>query len=417
MGTDKCLRYGKQDKLYGMSVLSRRRFCISASALIMRQVRAAAENPCILLSSSQVTRLRNALGRDAALRPSGELIRQNADAALKQGPWSVTYHRPDFIQAAPNDYYSEGPYWWPDPNNPKGPYIRKDGQRNPDRYLNNRNDLGSMCSAVIALGMGGLLGDRRYAEHAGRILSVWFVDPKTRMNPNLEFGQAVRGINTGRGTGIIDTVSLIHTAQGVLLLEQAGMLEAKVGEGVRRWFADYLRWMTTSRKGLDEKKSGNNHATWWTAQVAAYATLVGDSSIKSMAWDHYREYLVPTEVQPDGSCPREEARTQSLSYSAMNLDAFAVLCRIAEINGVSLWRYRTPQGVGIETSFHYLLPFVTHPEKWVKQQITKYSADGTIFPGLAGVGLQSDELLSGYRSLRRAKAGWVQLVDLTVRVA
>jgi hypothetical protein len=399
-----------------MPLLTRRHFCLSTSALLALRARAATDTPCILVSSAQAGRIREALGRDAALRPTADLIRQHADAALKAGPWSVTYHRPDFIKAAPNDYYSEGPYWWPDPQNPKGPYIRKDGERNPDRYMNNRNDLGSMCTAVVALGMGALLGERRHAEHASEIFSVWFVDPKTRMNPNLEFGQAVRGISTGRGTGIIDTVSMIHTAQGVMLLEQAGMLDARIADGVRRWFADYMKWMNTSQKGLDEKKSGNNHATWWTAQVAAYATLAGDQAMKNMAWEHYRSYLVPTEVEPDGSCPREEARTQSLSYSAMNLDAFAVLCRIADVNGVSLWRYRTPQGIGIEKSFQCLMPYVAHPEKWEKQQITKYSADGTIFPGLAGTGLKSEQLLAVYRALPRSKGPWEQFVDLAVRV-
>ncbi|MBZ5620500.1 MAG: alginate lyase family protein [Acidobacteriia bacterium] len=398
-----------------MPQVTRRQFCLSSSALLALPASAATDNACILLSPAQAARIRETLGRDAALRASADLVRQNADAALKAGPWSVTYHRPDFIKAAPNDYYSEGPYWWPDPQNPKGPYIRKDGERNPDRYMNNRNDLGSMCTAVIALGTGSLLGDRRCAGHASEILSVWFVDPKTRMNPNLEFGQAVRGINTGRGTGIIDTVSLIHAAQGVSLLEQAGALDVRIAEGVRRWFADYMTWMNTSDKGLDEKMSGNNHATWWTAQVAAYATLVGDQGAKTMAWDHYRNYLVPTEVQPDGSCPREEARTQSLSYSAMNLDAFAVLCRIAGANGVNLWRYRTPQGIGIEKSFQYLMPFVAHPEKWVKPQITKYNPDGTIFPGLAGVALDSEELRTAYRALPRSRSPWIQFVDLAVR--
>jgi hypothetical protein len=399
-----------------MTLLSRRHFCLSTSALLTLPARAASDNPCILLSSAQAGRVEEALGRDAALRPTADLIRQNADAALKAGPWSVTYHRPDFIKSGPNDYYSEGPYWWPDPKNPKGPYIRKDGERNPDRYLNNRNDLGNMCTAIIALGMGSLLGDRRYAEHAAEILSVWFVDPKTRMSPNLEFGQAVRGINTGRGTGIIDTVSMIDAAQGVMLLEQAGMLGAKLAEGVRRWFADYMKWMNTSQKGLDEKKSGNNHATWWTAQVATYATLVGDQAMKSMAWEHYRSYLLPTEVEPDGSCPREEARTQSLSYSAMNLDAFSVVCRIADVNGVGLWGYRTPKGIGIEKSFHYLVPYVAHPDIWVKPQITKYNADETIFPGLAGAGMKSEEMLAAWRTLPHAKSAWVQLVDLAVRV-
>jgi hypothetical protein len=44
---------------------------------------------------------------------------------MKGGPWSVTYRRPERLQIASNDYYSEGPYWWPDPKNPQGPYIRK----------------------------------------------------------------------------------------------------------------------------------------------------------------------------------------------------------------------------------------------------------------------------------------------------
>jgi hypothetical protein len=392
-----------------LHMLTRRRFCMSASAFLGAPATAAPGERSILLTAAQAQRMRDAKPREA--------VRKSADAALKAGPWSVTTHRPENVDAGPHDYYSEGPYWWPDPKNPKGPYIRKDGERNPARFMGNRSDLGNMCSAVLSLGMGAyLLKDKRCAEHASLVLSTWFVDPQTRMNPNLEFGQAVRGHNTGRGTGIIDTVSLIHGAQGVALLEQDSLLDAKVVDGVHRWFVDYLRWMTTSKKGLDEKKSSNNHATWWTAQAAAYATLVGDAAAKTMAWDHYRNYLVPTEIQPDGSCPREEARTQSLSYSAMNLDAFAVLCRIAETNGVSLWKYRTPQGLGIETSFRYLMPFVAHPETWRKQQITKYNSDGTIFPALAGAALHAGDLLTAYRALPRSESPWVQLVDLAVTV-
>src|SRR5882724_12495426 len=132
--------------------MTRRDFCLSAPALAALPSFAAADDHGILVTPAQAAKLRP-LANDA--------VRQNAAAALKSGPWSVTNHRPPDVTAGPNDYYSEGPYWWPDPKNPKGPYIRKDGERNHDRYLNNRNDLGSMCTAVLALGMGGLLGDRR----------------------------------------------------------------------------------------------------------------------------------------------------------------------------------------------------------------------------------------------------------------
>jgi hypothetical protein len=389
-------------------MVTRRVFCGSLAAL--PALRAAVSDSAILVTPDQARRIRENGG------PALDGVRRSAEAALKAGPWSVTTRRPEHVDAGANDYYSEGPYWWPDPKNPSGPYIRKDGERNPGRFMGNRNDLGSLCTAILALGMGAhLLGEGACGEHASKILSVWFLDPKTRMNPNLEYGQAVRGINSGRGTGIIDTVSMIHTVQGVWLLEQAGALDGKIADGVRRWFADYLRWMTTSEKGLDEKKSGNNHSTWWTAQAAAYAALIGDNEAKSMAWDYYRTTLLPNQVQPDGSCPREEARTNSLSYSTMNLDGFSVLCRIAQLNGMDLWHYRTPQKIAIETAFQYLKPYVLEPDRWKKQQISKFSADGSVFLGLGGVGLGSADMLAAYRTLPRAKSPFVELIDLVVR--
>jgi hypothetical protein len=398
--------------------MTRRHFWGWASALLPFHRAAAATGPSVILDSQQTGKIRAALAAGGAFTAACNIMRQNADAALKAGPWSVTYHRPPNVQAGPNDYYSEGPYWWPNPKNPGGPYIRKDGQRNPERFMANHNDLGSLCTAVLALGMGAtLLGDRRCAQRVSLVLSVWCIDPKTRMNPSLEFGQAVRGVNTGRGTGIIDTVSLIHAAEGVAMLAAEDLLEAPVRDGVERWFADYLKWMTTSPKGLDEKKSGNNHATWWTAQAAAYASLVGDAGTRQMAWDHYRNYLVPTEIQPDGSCPREEARTNSLSYSAYNLDAFSTLCRIADANGVRLWDYRTSRGIGVAKAFDYLLPYVLHPDTWKKQEISPFNAEGIVFPGLAGVGLRNTALLDGYRSLPHSRSPWNQLIDLAVRTA
>jgi hypothetical protein len=372
-------------------MLSRRIFCWAAAAAAL-PVRAAGKS-LILIGTDQAAKIKAQVGG------SGGSVRELAEAALKSGPWSVTTTRPKDSDAKPNDYYSEGPYWWPDPQKPGGPYIRKDGERNPARFVANRNDLGAMCSATLALGMGAwLLGDRRCVDHASRILSTWFVDPKTRMNPHLEYGQAVRGHNTGRGIGIIDTVSLIHCAQGVLLLEQAGGYDAAP---VRRWFADYLKWMTTSTKGLDEKKAANNHGTWWTAQAAAYATLTGDDANLQMAWKQYRDVLVPTQIEADGSCPKEEARTNSLGYSAMNLDAFAVICRIAQTHGVDLWNYQGPKG-SVKTAFRYLLPYVKAPETWRKQQISKWTGESTIFPVLAGLD----------RGLPKAKTAWVQWVGL-----
>jgi Alginate lyase len=396
-----------------MEISRREFFGLTAAAAVA----AAAGQPhsLLLIDSESGARM-----RDFTRRERAPLIDKLATEALSAGPWSVTFQRPSGlnVNAGPNDYVSEGPYWWPDPKNPSGPYIRKDGQRNPGRFEGNREDLGKMSDAVLALGMGAyLLGKAGCGEHANQVLSVWFVDPKTRMNPDLQHGQMVRGISTGRGTGIIDTVSLIHAAQGAALLEAAGGLDAGVAQGVRRWFADYLKWLNTSKYGLDEKSSGNNHATWWTAQAAAFAVFTGDAAAQRMCWDHYRKYLVPTEIKPDGSCPLEEERTASLSYSSYNLDAFATVCRLAQMAGVDLWNFRSSKGICVEKSFTYLMPYVARPDNWKKEQINKYSADEYVFPGLAGIGIPSAALLAGYLKLPRAESGWVQFVDILVRSA
>lgn len=396
------------------SMLGRREFLAGAASALAARA-AGYPSGLILISAAEANRMRRAAqGEDAAL------FEKFAASALRAGPWSVTEHRPSGIgvNAGAHDYVSEGPYWWPDPKNPSGPYIRKDGERNPDRFMGNRSDLGNLCTAVLALGMGAyFLGKAGCADHAGLILRTWFLDTETRMNPNLEHGQMIRGINTGRGTGIIDTVSLIHVVQGIALLEQAGGFDSAVSSGMRQWFRDYTKWLTTSEKGLAEKRSGNNHATWWTAQVACYAAFTGDSGMRRMAWEHYRTYLVPSEIRPDGSCPREEARTQSLSYSSMNLDAFSLICRSAGLDGVDLWHYRTAAGIGVEKSFLYLVPYMLHPETWKKQQISKYSPAGHYFPGLAGIGLGSEALLSAYRAMARAESPFVRFLDLLIRTA
>src|SRR5213594_3592179 len=122
--------------------LNRRQFLAGTSLATLCAADAPSPN-CLLLSVAAGRRVREALSRDAFMGTAQALYR-NALTATKAGPWSVTSHRPDDVKADPHDYYSEGPYWWPDPKNPRGPYIRKDGERNPNRFQHNRSDLGDM---------------------------------------------------------------------------------------------------------------------------------------------------------------------------------------------------------------------------------------------------------------------------------
>jgi hypothetical protein len=369
-----------------------------------------------LVSDDEAEPIRSAiLRRESWTQDAVRRLRAAADLRMREGPWSVTTDRPKGVELDPHDYYSEASYWWPDPANPGGPFIRRDGQVNPARFTANRSALVSMCDAVFTLGTAAfLLDDSRYAQRAARVVNTWFVNPKLRMNPNLEYAQAVPGVNTGRGNGIIDGRNLIRAIQGMEFLAQTGAWDHKDQAVVHKWFDEYLRWLTHSQAAEEEKISGNNHASWWTAQVAAIATYLGDQPTQQMAFNYYRDRIFPRQIRHNGSAPREEARSSSLSYSLFNVEAYTVICRIAQVHGVALWNVQSRNKATVGTVIDYLTPYVVEPRRWSKEQIEAVQTDGLYFLAFAGMGLKKPEYIALYRKLERPEGAWLSLVDLLV---
>ena len=369
--------------------------------------------PMTLVSDAEAEPIHSAVVRKEAWTVDPvRRLRTEAERRFKEGPWSVTFDRPQGVTLDLHDYYSQAPYWWPQ-EDPKAPYLRKDGQINPNRFLANKNALNSMADAVFALGTAAyLLDEERYAKRAARIVHVWFLDPRTRMNPDLEYAQSVRNMNTGRAAGVIDGRVFIRAIQGMEFLAQTGQWDPKEQTAVRKWFQEYLRWLTTAEHALDEKTSGNNHASWWTAQTAAVASFAGDDAAQKMAWAWYRDQILGKQIQPSGAAPREEARTRSLSYSAFNVEAMSNVCRIAQINGVDLWSAKARNGASITTAIDYLTPYLSDPKKWTKEQIAEFSVDGPYYLAFAGMGTKRPEYLALYHKLERGEAAWTGLVDL-----
>jgi hypothetical protein len=197
-------------------------------------------------------------------------------------------------------------------------------------------------------------------------------------------------------------------------LAQTGAWDPKDQAAVRKWFEDYLHWLTTSKNANEEKKSGNNHASWWTAQVAAVATFVEDRQTTQMAFNYYRDHVFPRQIRGYGSAPREEARTKSVSYSAFNLEAFTLVCRIAQVHGTDLWTVRAKGGVTLSTVIDNLEPYLADPRKWSKEQIADFPNDSLYFLAFAGMGLKRPEYVSTFRKLEHPEGAWLSLVDLMV---
>lgn len=376
----------------------------------------AADIPKTLVSADEADPIRSAIIRKETwtLEPAKRL-RADAERRMREGPWTVTAERPQGVVLDPHDYFSEAPYWWPDPANPAGPYIRKDGQTNPNRFTAHKNALNAMTEAVFTLGAAAyLLEEPRYAQRAARVIRVWFTDPRTRMNPHLEYSQAIRGANTGRGAGIIDGRTFIRAIQGMEFLAQTGQWDQKEQFAVRKWFEDYLHWLTRSENGQDEKRAGNNHASWWTAQVAAVASFVDNRPEMNAAFAYYRDHIFPRQVRADGSAPREESRTRSLWYSAFNLEAYVTVCRIAQLNGTDLWSVRAKNGATLATVVDYLTPFLSDPRKWAKEQISEFSNDSLYFLAFSGIGLVKPAQVELFRKLEKPEGAWLAVVDLVV---
>ena len=302
-----------------------------------------------------------------------------ADRYLSEPPVTITASHSPRSAGGPHDYFSEGDYWWPDPEHPGGPYIRRDGLTNPDNFNTHREAIIRLSLHVPALTAAWVLTrDRRYAAHAALHLQAWFVTPATRMNPNLEYAQAIFGVSKGRGIGIIDTIHLTEVAQSARLLQKISpALPGFDASAVNNWFADYLSWVSTSKNGIDEREATNNHGSCWVMQVAAFASYTKNEGILADCRDRLRNVLIPKQVAPNGSFPQELARTKPYSYSLFNLDILTTTCHILASSPAeaALWEAKSPDGQSLQDSVAFYAPFIANKASWPYAHDVEYFDD------------------------------------------
>jgi hypothetical protein len=316
------------------------------------------------------TRRRVASG-DAALKPALERLRREADAVMKAGPWSVMDKAAVPPSGDKHDYMSLGTYWWPDPAKPDGlPYIRRDGEKNPEGDALDHASLARMRSAVETLALAWFLTNRPdYAARAATLLRTWYLDPATAMHPHLEFGQGIPGRCTGRAIGIIDTAGDVSLLDFVGMLRGSSQWPETDHRALQGWYRRYLDWLLTSAHGQGESRTQNNHATWYDAQVAGFALFTGQPDLARRHLTAVPERRLAAQIEPDGRQPAELSRTRSLTYTAFNLNALFTLARLGGHVGVDLWNSRTPDGRGIRKAIDWLVPYVTGNLAWPYQQI------------------------------------------------
>jgi len=366
---------------------SRRTFVFSAAALSVTSLALLGESDSTHLNVADFDRNR---------------ILSAAERYLQQTPVTVTATQAKRSSGGEHDYFSEGDYWWPDPANPTGPYLRRDGLSNPDNFTAHRDALIRLSQIVPALTAAwSLTHEDKYAKQAIAHLRAWFITPATRMNPNLEHAQAIQGVSSGRGIGVIDSVQLVEVVRAASFLLHSELLAAEDKSAIKAWFTEYLTWLTESKNGMVEREEKNNHGTCWTLQAAEFARFTDNDKITTFCRHQFREKLL-RQMDFNGAFPLELARTKPYSYSLFNLDAMATACEVLSTPFDKLWEYQLPDGRGMRSAISFMYPYLENKSKWPYKADLEYFRDLPVRqPSLlfAARGLQRPEYLTLWKRL------------------
>lgn len=340
------------------------------------------KSPATLLMDAKVlnTNKQLILTGNASLKAAYRQLLAEADQLIKN---NKVYSVMDKIPLPPSDdkhdYMSQAPYWWPDPAKPDGkPYIRRDGDRNPEiNGITDHDHFDKLMAESEMLGLAYFYsGEEKYAEFAAKLLKKWFLNPETRMNPHLNYGQGIPGINTGRGIGIIETREIGKVCDAAALLAGSKHWDVGAQQELKKWFLSYMEWLMTSELGKDEADEHNNHGTYYDVQLVALALACGRQEIAEKQLNVTKERMA-SQLKADGSQPHELARTLSWNYTNMNLWGFMTLARLAEHTKTDLWNFTTKDGKGIRPCVEFLVPYLNGQREWKYQQIKAQSYEHT----------------------------------------
>lgn len=293
------------------------------------------------LRPADLEAIKAALPDDAAFGAAYRELIIRADTALAAKPASVMDKRSIPVSGDRHDYVSLARYWWPNPSDPKGAYVRRDGDTNPDIESNrfDRSALSRMAREADTLALAFYYSaDRKYAEGAARVIRTWFLDPATAMNPNMNFAQAVPGVSNGRPEGVLDGASFIDVIDAAGLIGPSGALTPAETTAVEGWFSRYLDWMLSSPNGKAEGKASNNHGLWYDAQVARFALFARRPDIARRIVAAFPNARIAQQIDTSGALPEELTRTRSFHYSLYALGAAYTVADSAACLGIDLYR-------------------------------------------------------------------------------
>ncbi|KAF7436967.1 hypothetical protein PC9H_003801 [Pleurotus ostreatus] len=258
----------------------------------------------------------------------------------------------------------------------KCPYVVRDGRVNPDvRKLKGPPSIQSVSQATLFNALASQFSSSAslsssYIQNVNDLINVFFLDSKTAMNPNVNFGQMVRGPgdNGQRGTftGILDIRGIVKIVNALLILRtgvRKGSDVSQRGEddvqsvdaAMRRWVSQYVRWLQTSPLAEKAASRPNNHGSFFTAQLAATQMFLGDKAGAIQTLTSFFEGSFLNQIASSGEQPMECVRTRPWHYRSFNLEALITNAKLGDQLGANFWAHKSKYGATIQTAVDYTM--------------------------------------------------------------
>lgn len=275
----------------------------------------------------------------------------DADAQSSQlvGQWERELKQPHLsvvdkskcFSGNPHNYESLAYYAWPNPDDPRAPYIYKDGMPSPEYNNYDGIKLSRLKDHVRVLTEAfTATGDKRYLTSCTEQLNIWFVDKETVMNPNLNYGQFIPGDSRnglGHTGAVSEAYNFVYILDYIDELNECNALPTSLNKKMRKWFGKLLVWLRTSDLGLEMNGVADNHAVMYDVLSYRIAQYVNDKKTKRVIRNGFRQKRLATQIAADGRQTRELLRTKSMMYSIYNLQHIVYFCRMLEKDNIHFY--------------------------------------------------------------------------------
>lgn len=305
-------------------------------------------------------------------QPSSATYQQivaQADNCLKQEPVAVT-QKTKCISGDLHNYESLSIYWWPDPQNPGGPYICKDGQYNPEYKEYDYQRLLVLTENLRDVGKAFFLtGSVHYYDYFCRQLDIWFINKDTRMYPDFEYSQFIPGFNGNHGNpgGMTDAYNFITIMESIRLVDSAKNIGRKRRKAMSAWFGTFANWMQTSDLGIAVSHYKNGHCISYDLILYNMLIFSGNKSgCKALQESFFSSRIASQINEEDGRIPEALVRTRAFFYSLHNLQRMLDFCYIAKSEDREI---PLPSLALIGKGFHYLMSFQGNRDLFPYQEL------------------------------------------------